>query len=142
MRNLFVIGLLACLTMPAWAGPTIEVYKSPTCGCCNKWIDHLKQNGFNVVSRDVDDVVPYKYRYGVPYGMGSCHTARVAGYTIEGHVPAREIKRLLAQRPKGARGLVVPGMPQGSPGMEGTQSDIYEVMLFDGRGRTSTYANY
>jgi hypothetical protein len=128
--------------MPAWAGPAIEVYKSPTCGCCNKWIDHLKQNDFNVVSRDVDDVVPYKYRYGVPYGMGSCHTARVAGYTIEGHVPAREIKRLLAERPKDARGLVVPGMPQGSPGMESMQSDIYEVMLFDGRGRTSTYAKY
>jgi hypothetical protein len=142
MRNLFIIGLLGSLAMPAWAGPAIEVYKSPTCGCCNKWIDHLKQNDFNVVSRDVDDVVPYKYRYGVPYGMGSCHTARVAGYTIEGHVPAREIKRLLAERPKDARGLVVPGMPQGSPGMESMQSDIYEVMLFDGRGRTSTYAKY
>ncbi len=142
MRNLYVFALLGGLALPAWAAPTVEVFKSSTCGCCNKWIDHLKQNGFTVVARDVEDVTPYKYRYGVPYGMGSCHTARVGGYTLEGHVPAREIKRLLAERPKGALGLVVPGMPQGSPGMEGPQQEAYDVVLFDGQGRTRTYAAY
>lgn len=142
MRVRFLFALIGALALPAWAGPTVEVYKTSTCGCCNKWIDHLKQNGFQVVARDVEDVVPYKYRYGVPYGMGSCHTARVGGYTIEGHVPAREIKRLLTERPKGARGLAVPGMPHGSPGMEGFQKDPYEVTLFDGQGRTSAYATY
>ena len=142
MRLIAFLGLMMSLGLPAWAGPVVEVYKSSTCGCCNKWIEHLRQNGFEVVSRDVEGVVPYKYRFGVPYGMGSCHTARVAGYTIEGHVPARDIKRLLKERPKGARGLVVPGMPQGSPGMEGARKDPYEVVLFDHQGRTRTFAAY
>lgn len=142
MRIYLVFGLLCSLSLSAWAGPVVDVYKGPSCGCCNKWIEHLKHNGFQVTAHDVDDVVPHKYRYGVPYGMGSCHTARVAGYTVEGHVPAREIRRLLAERPAGARGLVVPAMPQGSPGMEGSRKDVYDVLLFDVRGNTRVFASY
>lgn len=142
---IFRLLLLAGLAAPAWAAqplPVVDVYKSPTCGCCNKWIDHLKANGFQVRAHDTDDVVSHKYRLGVPPGHGSCHTAEVGGYMVEGHVPAREIKRLLKERPQ-ARGLVVPAMPIGSPGMEmGDHKDLYDVLLVDRRGGTRTYARY
>ncbi len=137
--------LLALAAQSAWAAspaPVVDVYKSPTCGCCVKWVDHLKANGFQVRSHDTDDVVRHKYRLGVPPGLGSCHTAEVAGYVIEGHVPAREIKRLLKERPR-ARGLVVPAMPVGSPGMEeGQRKDPYQVLAIDPDGNTRTYARY
>ena len=135
--------LLFVLIQPAWAAsPVIDVYKSPTCGCCNKWIDHLKANGFTVRAHDTDDVVSHKYRLGVPPGPGSCHTAEVNGYLVEGHVPAKEIRRLLKEKPR-ARGLVVPAMPIGSPGMEqGNRKDAYDVLLVKRDGGTQTYARY
>src|SRR5262245_37153182 len=122
-------------------GPVVEVFKNPTCGCCALWVDHLRASGFEVKVSDVRDPAAYRARFGVPTALGACHTATVAGYAIEGHVPAREIKRLLAERPKAA-GLAVPGMPLGSPGMEGPRSDPYEVLLFQKDGRDSAYARY
>ena len=113
-----------------------------TCGCCSKWVKHLKQNGFDVIAKDVRDVVPYKIRGGVTPELASCHTAFVDGYVIEGHVPASDIKRLLQERPA-AKGLAVPGMPSGSPGMEqGNRKDHYEVKLIKNEGGTSTYARH
>jgi hypothetical protein len=125
----------------ASAGNVIEVYKSESCGCCAKWVEHLRAQGFEVRTRDVPEPSLYRARFGVPERLGSCHTATVAGYALEGHVPAREIKRLLAERPK-ARGLAVPAMPLGSPGMEGPRDDPYDVLLIRKDGRTSTYARY
>lgn len=137
--------LLGAFATAAWAAPglpVVEVYKSPACGCCTQWIEHMKANGFPVRAHDTDDVVAHKYRLGVPPGHGSCHTAEVGGYLVEGHVPAREVKRLLKERPK-ARGLAVPAMPMGAPGMEqGGRRDPYEVLLVERNGGTRTYARY
>jgi len=145
MKNLVASLLVLGLAQAAWAAPTtpvIDVYKSPTCGCCNKWIDHLKTNGFTVRSHDTDNVAQHKVRLGVPSGYGACHTAEVNGYVIEGHVPAKEVKRLLKDKPR-ARGLVVPAMPVGSPGMEaGGRVDPYAVFLVNRDGSTRTYAQY
>ena len=119
----------------------VELYKSPICGCCTDWIKHLRQNGFSVKAHDVADASEYRAKFGVPDQLGSCHTAMVGGYAIEGHVPAREIKRLLAEKPK-AKGLAVPGMPRGSPGMEGPVGDPYEVLLFQASGKYAVYQKY
>ena len=144
-RTLAHALILGSLALSAWAAPAlpvIDVYKSPTCGCCNKWIDHLKANGFAVRSHDTADVVQHKQRLGIPPGYDSCHTAQVGGYVIEGHVPARDIKRLLKEKPQ-ARGLTVPGMPIGSPGMEqGSHKDLYEVILLDKQGTPRVYSRY
>jgi hypothetical protein len=124
------------------AGPVITVYKDPNCGCCSIWVEHLRKNGFEVTVHDVDNMAEYKRKYGVPASLQSCHTGVVNGYTIEGHVPAAEIHRLLKERPK-SKGLAVPGMPIGSPGMEaGTSSQRYSVLLFDDAGTTSVYKVY
>ncbi len=137
--------LIAAVAQTSWAAetlPVVDVYKSPTCGCCKDWIKHLEADGFKVVAHDTDDVVRHKYRVGVPPGHGSCHTAEVGGYFVEGHVPAREVRRMLKERPR-ARGLAVPGMPMGSPGMEqGGRRDAYEVLLVNRDGSTRTYARY
>ena len=129
----------------AWAAPDnliVDVYKSPTCGCCTKWVDHLKANGFQVRAHDTANVASHKARLGVPAGYGSCHTAQVGGYLVEGHVPAKEIKRLLKDKPP-VRGLVVPAMPMGSPGMEaGDRKDAYDVFVVNRDGSTQTYAHY
>ncbi len=119
----------------------VEVYKSPTCGCCTDWVKHLQQNGFTVKVHEVTDTSAYRAKFGVPEQFGSCHTAMVGGYAIEGHVPAREIKRLLEEKPK-AKGLAVPGMPLGSPGMEGPRSDPYKVLLFQADGKSAVYQKY
>ncbi|RED15915.1 DUF411 domain-containing protein [Parasphingopyxis lamellibrachiae] len=122
--------------------PLMVVYKTPTCGCCGDWIDHLRGEGFGVRVHDVADTTPMAQRLGVPNTMRSCHTAEIDGYAIEGHVPAREIHRLLTERPEAA-GLAVPGMPLGSPGMEmGDRRDAYAVLLFDRSGRIENYAQY
>lgn len=144
MKNSIIkILLLLALAQPAWAAsPVIDVYKSPTCSCCNQWIGHLKANGFTVRAHDTNDVVSHKHRLGVPPGHGSCHTAEVNGYLVEGHVPAKEIQRLLKEKPR-ARGLAVPAMPIGSPGMEqDNRKDAYEVLLVKLDGGTQTYAHY
>jgi hypothetical protein len=119
----------------------VVVYKSPTCGCCKLWAQHLQANGFKVRTVDLVDVSPIKESNGVPPALGSCHTAKVGGYVIEGHVPASDIQRLLKERPK-VTGLAVPGMPAGSPGMEGPMRERYEVLTFDKAGRTTVYARH
>ena len=121
----------------------IDVYKTESCGCCIAWVEHLQANGFKVNVKNVPDTGPYRKKYGIPQELGSCHTGTVQGYAIEGHVPAREIKRLLKERPK-AIGLAVPGMPTGSPGMEveGRPADKYEVMLVTADGKHSVYQRY
>lgn len=146
-RRNFLRGALAVAALPLVAEaakkPVITVYKTPTCGCCRDWIAHLEQNGFRVVAHDVRDTAPYRAKFGVPSELASCHTAEVEGYALEGHVPASEISRLLAERPQ-ARGLAVPGMPVGSPGMEveGTRRDAYAVLLFSADGSRKVYQRY
>jgi hypothetical protein len=115
--------------------PDVVVYKSATCGCCGKWVDHLRANGFSVTAHDVTDLNKIKSENGVPVALGSCHTATVDGYVVEGHVPADTIKRLLSERPN-VKGIAVPGMPAGSPGMESPNPQPYEVLSFDAKGKT------
>ena len=109
--------------------PLITVHKDPTCGCCSGWVRHLQNAGFITKVLDTEDIDAVKKRLGVPDDLAACHTAEVAGYIIEGHVPAVALKRFLAERPE-ARGLAVPGMPMGSPGMEGGKPEKYDVVLF------------
>lgn len=136
-----LVGALGVHLQAHAALPTIEVYKTPTCGCCHLWVEHLRDNGFSVNAHDVDDTAGYRKKFGVPEALGSCHTGVVGGYALEGHVPAREIKRLLAERPK-VKGLAVPAMVQGSPGMEGPRSDPYDVLAFRANGQTTVYQHY
>ena len=123
--------------------PLMVVHKSASCGCCGLWVDHMRQAGFTVEVRNEDNLNPIKERVGVPYGKGSCHTAEVGGYFIEGHVPAADVKRLLAERPE-AKGLVLPGMPMGSPGMEVPNGTVepYTVELVDQQGATRAFAQH
>ena len=123
-------------------GPVVHVVKSPTCGCCADWVDHLEANGFRVEVEDTRSVGVAKARLGVPSDLSSCHTARVGGYVVEGHVPASDIRRLLEQRPDGVKGLAVPGMPAGSPGMEGPPPVPYDVVAFDEAGNRSVWASH
>ncbi|HCU53027.1 MAG TPA: metal-binding protein [Gammaproteobacteria bacterium] len=141
-QNVFLASALcAGLSTPAFA-TEVTVYKSPTCGCCKQWVTHMQANGFTVKAHDVADIVQYKTANGVPMMLGSCHTAIVGGYVIEGHVPASDIRRLLKERPP-VRGLAVPGMPVGSPGMEqGAHQDRYNVLTFDKLGNTTVYARH
>jgi len=128
-------------TAPA-AQARIVVHKSPTCGCCKDWIEHLERHGFRVEARDREDMGAFKDRVGVPATLRSCHTALAGGYVLEGHVPADLVRRLLDDAPRNVRGLAVPGMPVGSPGMEvpGRAPQPYDVLAFDARGKTRVYA--
>ncbi len=130
----------ASLLAPASAAE-FTVYKSPWCGCCSQWVDHLKANGHSVTTVEIEDLELIKKMAGVPEALESCHTALVERYAIEGHVPARDIERLLAERPK-AKGLAVAGMPAGAPGMGGDTPDSYNVMLFKADGSADIYAQY
>jgi hypothetical protein len=121
--------------------PTITVYKDASCGCCKSWIEHLIKHGYRVDAKDSDDMAEIKRSLGVPEALTSCHTAVVNGYLIEGHVPAADIARLLKTKPKVA-GLAVPGMPMGSPGMEGPRTQKYDVLSFDKAGKTKVFASY
>ncbi|PTA72869.1 MULTISPECIES: DUF411 domain-containing protein [unclassified Stenotrophomonas] len=123
--------------------PVAIVHKTSSCGCCGVWVDHLKAAGFQVDVRDTDDMNPIKVRLGVPVGKSSCHTAEIGGYVVEGHIPAADIKRLLAERPA-ARGLVLPGMPAGSPGMEMPDGYVqpYTVELVRTDGSTEPFAQH
>lgn len=121
---------------------SLTVYKSPSCGCCGGWVDHMKAAGFTVVTKDTDEMDKVKAMLGVPADMASCHTATINGYVIEGHVPADSVSRLLTEKPKAA-GLATPGMPMGSPGMDsGGASEPYSVMLFTRDGGTETFQRY
>lgn len=143
-----VSGAAAALLVPAaWAQAqrqVVEVWKSPTCGCCKDWMRHLEANGFAVKAHDTGNNAA-RARLGMPQALGSCHTALVGGYVIEGHVPAADIQRLLRERPP-ALGLAVPGMPIGSPGMDGPEyrgrRDRYAVLLVQRDGRTQVFSAY
>jgi len=140
LRSALAAGLVGAPLARAFAeSPRITVYKSPWCGCCEAWVDHLRAGGFAAEVHDVEDLTPIKRIAGVPSGLGSCHTASVNGYAIEGHVPADVIRRLLDERPA-VRGLAVPGMPIGSPGMEGPSPEAYAVYAFTADGRARRYA--
>jgi hypothetical protein len=119
----------------------VTVYKSATCGCCNAWIQHLERNGFTVKAHNVTQLDAYKQRHGVTPPLAACHTAVVDGYVVEGHVPAADIKRLLKERPP-VKGIAVPGMPMGSPGMEGPTREPYSTLSFDDGGRIKVYARH
>ena len=138
-------GMLVGVVMAAEdadpAGSTITVYKTPTCGCCKKWVTHLQDNGFAVKTIDMNDLRMIKSMSGVAPEYSSCHTAKVGGYVIEGHVPADDIRRLLVEKPD-IRGLAVPGMPMGSPGMEGPRKDAYSVLAIGRDSDTSVYATH
>ena len=119
----------------------MTVFKTKTCGCCGKWVEHIRSSGFKITVNEVPSTAEHRQKYGVPEKLQSCHTAIVNGYSIEGHVPATEIQRLLKEKPK-AKGLAVPGMPMGSPGMEGSRRDAYAVVRFDEDGSSSVYQKY
>ncbi len=145
-RRAFLMLTLSATVLPivpVRAMEAIHVLKTSSCGCCNAWITHLRKAGFQVTAKDVPMAVlnQEKLNAGLTPELSSCHTARVGGYVIEGHVPADDIKRLLLERPD-ALGLTVPGMPEGSPGMETGETDAYEVLLFAKGGTTSVYARY
>lgn len=121
----------------------VQVYKDPTCGCCSLWVEHLRKAGFTATVSDVQDMNVVKDTYGVPRQVRSCHTAVVEGYTIEGHVPAADVQRLLKERPP-VVGIGVPGMPIGSPGMEvaNVKPQPYDVLAFDKAGKTAVFASH
>ena len=135
---LFVVTLTA-IGVDAQKPVPVQVFKDATCGCCSVWVEHLRRNGFAPTSENVADMQTVKSVYKVPAQTRSCHTALVGGYVVEGHVPAAEIHRLLKEKPKVA-GLAVPGMPIGSPGMEGANARPYDVLTFDKTGKTAVYS--
>ena len=132
-------GAAASVAAAQVESPGVVLYKSALCGCCGKWASHLRTAGFRVVARDVGDLLGIEARYGVPKGLGSCHTALAGGYVVVGHVPADLLARLLRERPPVA-GVSVPGMPGGAPGMEGGVGGSYQIVAFDREGHTNVYA--
>jgi len=141
IAKLILSGAFAVPMLAHAAMPIVDVYKTASCGCCGAWVKHMKENGFTVRAHDVANPSDYREKFGIPEQFGSCHTAKVGGYAIEGHVPAVDVKRLLAAKPK-ARGLAVPAMPLGSPGMEGPRKDPFDVLLVKTNGSTSVYKHY
>ncbi len=141
LRSLLLVFLVSTGSAWAQAATQVEVFKNPHCGCCGKWIEHLQQNGFQVSTREVNDVPAARKKLGMPERLGSCHTARVGDYVIEGHVPATDIQRLLKEKPK-ALGLAVPSMPPGSPGMETAKPAPYETLLVQADGSTRVFARH
>jgi hypothetical protein len=142
-RRLFALtvpfALLACSQA---AAATIDVVKTPWCGCCTAWIEHLRSEGLEVRVTETEDLTPVARKLGVPDDLRSCHSASIGGYAIEGHVPAADIKRLLKEKPIAA-GLAVPGMPVGSPGMEqGAAKQPYAVILFNRSGKRRVFARH
>jgi hypothetical protein len=121
--------------------PEVEVFKTATCGCCSKWVDHLRRDGFTVKAVDVDDLPAVKARHKVPANLSTCHTALVGNYIVEGHVPVADVRRLVERKPP-VRGIAVPGMPIGSPGMEGSNPTTFSVFSFDASGKTDIFATH
>lgn len=139
----FAAGLALTAVSAVAGGPPamIDVYKSAQCGCCEKWVEHLRENGFLVRAHNVGDVPGERRRLGMPDALGSCHTAKIGAYVIEGHVPAQDIARLLARQPD-ALGLAVPAMPPGSPGMESARPVPYDTLLVERNGKTRVFASH
>jgi hypothetical protein len=139
IKRRVVLGMLAsavvtlATSVRAQTAPSIKVFKDPNCGCCNEWVQHLRAHGFAAIVTETSEMQPVKARFGVPKALSSCHTAEISGYVIEGHVPAHAIERLLAEKPQ-ALGLAVPGMPAGSPGMNG-EPEAYDVVIFTRDGQ-------
>lgn len=127
-------------TLPPGVPTAITVYKDPNCGCCKAWVKHIQAAGFVATVRDTTDMTTVKASMGVPKALESCHTARIGSYVVEGHVPADVLVKLLQAKPL-ALGLAVPGMPMGSPGMEGGTADKYDIMLFDKTGKARVFAS-
>ncbi|MCB1960838.1 MAG: DUF411 domain-containing protein [Rhodocyclaceae bacterium] len=133
----------ALIALPAVAElPVVTAYKDPNCGCCGGWAEHMRAAGFAVKEVPSAQMAQIKRQLGVPETLGSCHTAQVGQYIVEGHVPAADVKRLLAEAPAGARGLAAPGMPLGSPGMEAAQSQRYDVIRFNADGSSAVFAQH
>jgi hypothetical protein len=135
------IGVWSATTAHAESTP-LTVYKDPSCGCCEKWVAHMKANGFAPTVTNTSDVAGIKRQHRVPDALASCHTALVGGYVVEGHVPAADVQRLLAQKPKGIVGLTIPGMPSSAPGMDLTPFKPYTVLAFDAQGKTTVFAEH
>ena len=130
---------LLFLTTSAYASTEVKTYKSPYCGCCSEWVEHMEDNGFTVKIEDHEDMNPIKEKLGVEPRLASCHTAVIDGYVFEGHIPAEDIKQFLAE-PRDFKGLAVPGMPMGSPGMEyGDKKDTYQVIAFKENGKLAIF---
>lgn len=140
LRIALALVLISASAAFAQGAPKVEVFKSASCGCCGGWVDHMRQNGFEVTTHDVDDVPATRKKLGMPDRLGSCHSAKVAGYVIEGHVPAADIRRLLKEKPK-AIGLAVPGMVPSSPGMDGPKT-AYDTLLVKRDGSTHIFASH
>ncbi len=142
---LYLAAAATAVSLPSFAKeplPQVDVFKNPDCGCCGAWVDHMKAAGFPVKVHETPDTSAVRKRHGIPDEFGSCHTGVVAGYALEGHVPAEDVKRLLAKKPV-AVGLSVPGMPVGSPGMEGgPRKDPFHVLLINKAGRSSVFSSY
>ena len=122
--------------------PQLAVFKTPTCGCCASWVQHMEKNGFTAKVTNMPDLSAVKRQNGVTQRLESCHTTLVGGYVIEGHVPAEDVRRLLKEKPAGIAGLAAPGMPPGSPGMDLANSPAYQIIAFDKAGKTSVYATH
>lgn len=148
VRRTFLAAGLAGMTLPglAWAEalPRLQVWRDENCGCCVAWVDHMRAAGFPIEDNVVRSVAAARRMLGTPLDLLSCHAGLVGGYALEGHVPAAAVTRLLAERPAGVRGLAVPGMPVGSPGMEvpGREPDTYDVLAFDARGGRSVFMRF
>lgn len=142
LSSLAMLLLTAGVNSPVFAAkPVINVFKDANCGCCTGWINHLQDHGFSINATNVADTSAYRKKFRMPEALASCHTATVGGYAIEGHVPAQDIQRLLKERPQ-AIGLAVPGMPAGSPGMEGPRKMAYDVILVKTDGKQAVYHHY
>ena len=141
IRIALVLALLSAAAAFAQDAPKVEVFKSASCGCCGGWVEHMRQNGFQVTTHDVADVPGERKKLGMPDRLGSCHSAKVAGYVIEGHVPAADIRRLIKEKPS-ALGLAVPSMVPGSPGMEGPKAVPYDTLLVTRDSMTRVFARH
>lgn len=137
----FVMLLMIAMPHFAAASELVEVYKNPSCGCCGKWVEHMQKAGFTVRVHEVTDLAPIREKLGMPERYASCHTARVGGYLVEGHVPAADVKRLLKEKPK-AIGIAVPGMPPGSPGMESPHPVAYNTLLVHSASESTIFAKH
>ncbi|WP_434514501.1 DUF411 domain-containing protein (plasmid) [Dechloromonas sp. ARDL1] len=143
-RSLLALAMLALFGVGATtasAAEVIDVYKSPNCGCCGKWVDHMKDAGFEVRTHSVMNIPLARKTLGMPERFGSCHTAKVGGYVVEGHVPAADVQRLLKEKPK-AVGIAVPSMPPGSPGMESVRPVPYNTLLVQAGGEATIFAKH